>query len=129
MYFIVLLSQKFLRFLASLSFAKLFGFETAFSDCARIRSRTPDSDFSLSVGVPGIEPGTSTSQTWRATSCATLRYVPRARLAVQFFLAWHYRDSTAARMLMSAEGETRTRTKYKLRGLLRPVCLPFHHLG
>ena len=25
------------------------------------------------VGVPGLEPGTSTSQTWRATNCATLR--------------------------------------------------------
>ncbi len=30
---------------------------------------------------------------------------------------------------LCAEGETRTRTKFKLRGLLRPVCLPFHHLG
>ena len=37
------------------------GFETAFSMCARIRSRTPDSDFSLSVGDSRFELLTSRS--------------------------------------------------------------------
>ena len=44
------------------------GFETAFSVCARIRSRTPASDFSLLVGVDGFEPSTSASQTRRSTN-------------------------------------------------------------
>ena len=59
------------------------------------------------VGVRGIGPPTSRSQTERSTD------------------ELHSENL----ILKSAAGESRTLTPVKEQGLLRPPCIPFHHRG